>query len=301
MYKHLGRAIRGPRFDKDKKIIAHSIIGDPLIFKSPKKFEKHLTFKHFINKTILNLNSTSKKKESKNPYSYIQEEKINELYNKIDHDIKNKKKEKVKLNDFLNNVPINIKKELNKQEICLKSQEKFFDYNKNISKYLAKKSNKKEDELLINLQGQHRIKKEYEDLIYNKTITSFENKIPETNWMMNLRQYKNNNLPSTSYIFYGDIYNPLWIPVREKTNKSVEIIRNPKMKTFRNFKNLIKSNADFDSNFYNTTHISYNLNSFETLNNFTFFNSNNESKNINTNDNMNEFNNNFMAKENTVF
>ena len=111
-------------------------------------------------------------------------------------------------------------KTLNQQEI----KEKKF---KKLYAYLADKSNKKEDDLLIKKIDQIRMKNELDEITINKT--DYYGNMPfGGNWIMNLRSEKNNIFPATSYLNFGEASNPYYIPMRERKNKSVDILRDPK-------------------------------------------------------------------------
>lgn len=216
-----------------------------------------------------------------------------EIYKNISKDLETNNNNQ-KFNEFLNEVPMSIKKLLNIQESTLHTKSKSFDLKKNISMYLSKKSKKDEDDLLLNKQDQYRVKKEFEELVLNQGINSFENKVPLQNWMMTLRQRKENNIPSTSYIYYGDKYNPLWIPVREKKNKAVDIIRDPLSKTKTEFPSLIKNINSFENN-HNEN--SYNTTMFNSFNNFSFMHSIGSSKTFSPCNSITNFSNNLSSKD----
>ena len=243
----------------------------------------------------MNTSGISHKKDSISHYDYIDEDKLNDIYININKDVQKNREQKT-FNEFMNDVPINIKKELIVQEASLNSQNKSFIYNKNISKYLAKKSKKSEEDLLMNKTDQYRIKKEFEELILNKSPTSFENNIPISDWMMNLRRTKdnNNNIPGTSYIYYGDVTNPFWVPVREKKNKSIDFIRNPFSKTKTDFKSYMKNKSVIDSQIFEGSN-----NMINSFNSFSFMNNNNnqDNKNVSCASSMNTNSNNFVPQD----
>lgn len=257
-----------------------------------KRINKSVGLKNFLNKTLSNLNPTlnSIKKEKKKPYEFIDDEKLEELYKNIEKESLKKNAEK-ESNDDLNDIPFNVKKNLNFQEACLHSRTKSLDFNKSISRYLARKTKKNEEELLLNKIDHHRAKKEFEELILNKSLTSFENNIPVSDWMMNLRHSKNNNIPSTSYVYFGDIYNPYWVPVREKKKKTVDILRNPLLKTKTDFRGFQKNKIMIENQFNETS------NNLNNLNPFSFLNTNGETKNFSCTKSMSNFSNNLLKKD----
>lgn len=250
--------------------------------------------KTILSKALHSISSSSSanKKETKRPYDYIENNKLDEIYKNIGREIEKNKTEKV-ANDFLNDVPINVKKELKIQEATLHSKAKSLDITRNISKYLAKKTKQNEEDLLINKQDQHRIRKELGELILNKSINSFENKVPVENWMMTLRYTKENSIPSTSYIYYGNKHNPLWVPVREKKNKAIDIIRDPLSKTQTEFASIIKNKSFIESKIHNNS----NSNFFNSFNTFSFMHSNGDSKSFSPTNSIINFNNHLSARD----
>jgi len=297
----IGKNIRGPRIDVNKNLIPYSVIGNvDHLFHNKKRLTKSIgDFKSFLSKGMLSLNTSSSspnKKEMENTFNYVENEKLNEIYNGIKREIEKNKIDRV-AKDFLKNVPINVKNELNIQEATLNSKDKSLDFTKNISKYLAKKCKKKEEDLLIHNQDQYRIKKEFDEIVLNKNINSFENRVPKENWMMTLRNTKENNIPGTSYIYYGDVHNPFWLPVREKKNKVIDIIRDPLSKSKTEFPSIIKNKILLESHINDESTNNIFKSSFNT---FSLMNSNGDSKSFSPSNSVMSFTNYSSAKDFTV-
>lgn len=139
-----------------------------------------------------------------------------------------KEKNKDKINDFMEKLPIPLKKELKKQEINLTMKKDKDIYSKNLSEFLAQRLNKSEDKLLINRLDEQRFKYEFGELMENES--NKEAKAPHFHWIHSLRKTKNNKFHDSSYVNVGGIYNPNWVTIRDKINQSVDFIRKPNSK-----------------------------------------------------------------------
>jgi hypothetical protein len=185
------------------------------------------------------------------------------MYDNISSEIQ--KNEKTS-NDFMKEVPLNIKKELQMQELRLYSKNKSMDITNEISKKLARKTQKSLENLLINKIDEHRIKKEFVENVLNKSTNSYERRIPITNWNKNLRQFQ----------------------IDYPSSKNIDIIRNPLSKTKLDFNKYFKNRKLIDSN--ETTNFTNKINS-------SFFKSNSNSKNSSCTDSFNTFNSNLVRNE----
>lgn len=240
--------------------------------------------------STMNSTSTSHKKDSKRIYDYIEEEKINQIYENISSDIlKNKKY----LNDFMKEVPKNVKNQLNFQELRLHSKNKSIEITNDILKNLASKIQKSPESLLINKIEEHRMKKEFVENVLNKSTNAYENRVPITNWMANLRQTQIIDPTKTSYIYYGDVYNPYWVPLKEKKIKEDEVVRNPLSQAKLDIYKYIKNKKLVDSRLNETS----NSTNKHSLNSSSFFNHNGNSKNFNCADSFYSINSNLVHNE----
>jgi hypothetical protein len=187
--------------------------------------------------------------------------------NKNDNDINdndkndNDKNDNVKNNNYKdkdkdidnhndNQIPLHVKKYLDIQENILTKKILKENYTDNLINRLAKRSNKKVEDLLIKKIDYIKIKNELNDL---KKITSPPTgEIPPYgNWIRNLRSSGNKVFPATTYLNYGESSFPYYVPVREKKEKSIEILRDPCSSSRINSK-LLKGNINkeiFDPNF----------------------------------------------------
>ncbi len=137
---------------------------------------------------------------------------------------------------------MNIKESLNKQENFLKFNSKISKNRENLSKFICKKSKKKEDELLINSSPLHRIKSEFKKIIDIKKPA--ENSLKAYDWILGLRSKPEEPFKGTYYVNGGSESNPIWSrrKIGLKVN-SVDFIRpynieniNPKLESFKNSK-----------------------------------------------------------------
>ena len=164
----------------------------------------------------------AKKSKELNPFNPIENEEIESMFLNLKKDVKKTTKDE-------NNeeyIPFNVQKVLQMQENTLNQigiREENFE---KMYKHLAKKSNKKEEDLLIKKIDHLRIKKELDDIIINKNNSSGNYPI-SGQWIMNLRAEKNNLFPASSYLNYGEKLNPYFIPIRERRYKSTDIFRDP--------------------------------------------------------------------------
>jgi len=249
-----------------------------VFFENYKRKNRNSSIRGLLSKAITSMNSTNSllnKKETKKIYEYIEEEKIHNIYESINSDIQKNQRFS---NDFMKVVPTNLKKQLNLQENKLHLRNKSVDFNNHISKILVQKVQKSPENLLINKIDEHRMKREFIENVLDKSPDAYENRIPITNWMGNLRKSQIEDERETSFIYYGNRYNPIWVPFTEKKIKSIEVIRNPLSYAKLNNNNYLKHKKLFDSRLNETSYSNKNNQ------NSGDFNSNNESlKSLNSN------------------
>jgi hypothetical protein len=220
----LGKLIRGPRTTEDMKIIPHSIVG------SVSEFEEGLALKNNQGSTLKYSAKMScyfppiKKddKVKKANYEPVDEIKLNAVFRKYQN-LKMINEEKV--NEFLKEVPENVTHNLKLQEkklIKFKTDEIKFN---NLVKTIAKKTKKSEDQVLMTIPDNKRLKTEYNELMDTKK--KFEDKYAKYNWNFSLRRPENFTGTRHSMVNFGNQNNPLWIDIKETVPKSVEIIRKP--------------------------------------------------------------------------
>ena len=197
---------------------------------------------------------------------------------------------KINLNEFMKDLPEELKNQLNMQENTLIAKNNIDSLEKNLSKYLANRTKRAEDDLLLNKTNQHRLKKEFTELILSKNINSSENSAPFGNFEGSLRNHGNTN-HDISYAYYGDIYNPVWMPVKGRNHLSIDIVRNPYNKSSYDFKSFGKKTNLIDS--INDNASSYNKSTFN-QSVFNFNSTVNQEKFFITN------NSNFTSKNNSL-
>jgi len=157
------------------------------------------------------------------------------MYQNIKKEIKKPQNEE---NIEDSSIPFNVQKVLQMQENTLNQNEIKEKKFQSMYKHLANKSKKKEEELLIKKIDHLRIKKELDEITINKSLSPGNYPHGGT-WIMNLRSEKNNLFPATSYLNYGEQLNPYYVPIRERRNKSIDILRDPKSTSKINSKLLI--------------------------------------------------------------
>jgi hypothetical protein len=299
------------------RLIPHSVIGNVALFEEAQNLRKNINRRNsensnqkaqvaassFINP--MNTTNTSKKETiKKNYFDYIDDAKAKLIFDEF-KEIKEENKEK--LNDFMKKLNPELKYELKQQEMNLKlknyEENQFFRLND----FLSKRISKNPDDLLINRIDEHRLKKEFGDLMEHK-ITGRE-KYVKNLWMISLRNSKNSKFVKNSFVNMGSNYNPLWVNIRDNGSKSVDIIRSPQSKNFLDIKGLMTDKSIIDrlasensfhmiTNTYNNntnnsslnyTNV-YNTESFDDTNN-NIINSSNQISNPGSNRNANNQNN----------
>jgi hypothetical protein len=189
------------------------------------------------------------------------------MFDKIKKDIKNTEKNN---NNNEEDLPINVIKALKAQENTLSKLEIKEKNFKKMYKYLADKSNKKEDDLLIKKIDQLRIKRELDEITINKT-NYYGNYPFGGNWIKNLRSEKNSLFPETTYFNYGEPSNPYYVPIRKSRNKSIDILRDPKSTSKLDYKIIYGSKdllTDNKTNINDKSTINYSImNYIQSLNN----------------------------------
>jgi len=231
------------------RLIPHSVVGNTALFEEAQNLRKNINNKYsnqkaaassFINP--MNTTNTSRKETiKKNYFDYIDDNKVKSIFAEYE-EIKHENKEK--LNDFMKRLNPELKYELKQQELNLKL--KSFEENQfiKLNDFLSKRINKKPDNLLINRIDEHRLKKEFGDLMEHK-ITGRE-KYVKNHWMISLRNAKNSKFVKNSFVNMGSKYNPLWVNIRDLGPKSVDIIRSPQSKNYLDVKGFMSDKSIID-------------------------------------------------------
>lgn len=216
-------------------------------------------------KKTLSLKSRSTNRQNNNlkeNQKYINDDELNNIYNKfklIQAEHKIKKDTNIDPDLYKS---IRSKSVKNKIKEIFKQQEDFFSNSKkNIQEYnnlkenISKKINRPIDKLLITKSESFRINNELKSKISNEII----NKKPKPlyKWVTELRD---NDI---HYINVGNVRKPIWQIVREKKNKTSEIIRNPEKINNNSINLFYKTNPYLKSQLSNKT--------FKEINNSEYF------------------------------
>ena len=190
----------------------------------------------------MNTTSTSKKELKKNYIDFVDDKEIKTIFNDF-NEIKHTNKNKI--NDFMNELPADIKIKLSKQELNLNvknNEEKKFI---KLSEFLSHKLNKKQEDLLVNKIDEHRLKREFNEFMDKEVFA--EDIGNKDNWVLNLRKARNNHLVRNAYVNLGTVINPIWVSKRDTSSKSMDIIRMPNSKSKFDIKSIAKNKYGIDS------------------------------------------------------
>lgn len=195
----------------------------------------------------------------------------NQLYAEINIDKKdNKGKNSVDANsdiqsniDNSSEIPLHVKKCLDRQENILSNKLNKENYYENLTNRLMKMSKKKSEDLLIKKMDYSKIRKELDEL-KSPNSPSVGDIPPYGNWIKNLRSSKDKVFPATTYLNFGEGSNSYYVPVREKKEKCIEILRDPNSSSKIDSK-LLMGNINkkiFDPNFsdnksYNSSAVNF--------------------------------------------
>ena len=135
--------IKGPRFDKDKKLIPYSFVGDKYFVTQRREAIKSIThiFKPSSMQDKINKEFNKIKSESDMHSRYIK------TFSKLTTNNNNINNEK----GIITPIPKYLKKNLLKQERILKRQENYENFEENIINKLLKKTNKNKKDLLLKM------------------------------------------------------------------------------------------------------------------------------------------------------
>ncbi len=180
-----------------------------------------------IRKTITSVNTSMRSEINKNSHhnNNLSNKELLELkFEKIDNQrLKNIfnsfRDDSIKQSFTINNskeeyIPLNISQSLNEQTRNLNIKNNSEKKNSKLGKYLSKKLNKKEKDLLMNRIDVFKLKKEiYNDIENSKPI---EQKYGKHRWLISLRRPDNFIGTRDSYINIRNESNPFWALIKEK-------------------------------------------------------------------------------------
>lgn len=246
----VNKLVKFPRLDKNNNIKPYTIIGSTELF--AKKISQLPTFtRKSILHTFVNISDNNKNismntvfdkkkdKDNKEPVNYISDVKLEKIYDKY-KDLKNKNASHY--NEFMNEIDPKakprVKQVLNLQEKILKKQEERQRDFENMSKIIALKTNKREDEILMNRTDGFRIKKEISSTI-DQQKNKFDDGLGSNKWIVSLRRPDNFKGIREAYFNSGTKENPSWVMVKEKSPDYcfTETVRLPNSKSWKEIQN----------------------------------------------------------------
>lgn len=169
---------------------------------------------------------------SPNPVKKFEDKKVNQidfvddqaLMDYMNNFRKIENLEKKHLNDFLNEMPSEVKHKLFQQEHCLDKKSKNDEEFKKILKKISEKTKKPENFLLANNSSNFRLKNELLNLMENK-IQSSEIFANDNCWTISLRKPKDFKGSRHALVNIGSPSHPIWYNMKETNPKFIEIIR----------------------------------------------------------------------------
>ena len=241
----VGKQIKGPRYDKNNKLISYSIVGKL----NPKKTKKFISqssshernSNHSFSKRYSSLHF-KKNDSSKSNYLQNNNEKI--IGDRELNLIFSNYKESIKINktiednnSFINEIPNNlndtVKKRLFLQEKNFLNKYKTDSFRKNLKKKIHKKIKDKDKVLLLSTSDKYREKKELSEFLSNEN--NYGNSVQ--NWAISLRKPMNFKGIRKGYYNCGNDFHPIWAQYKENVPKLFERIRNPKSFNNESFNN----------------------------------------------------------------
>jgi hypothetical protein len=253
----IGRVTQYPRisrYNTSKKI---STLGSAFLRISRTQSFMDRTLK-LIKTSNLNTTKTETKRKPEKKNSFIIAEKgIQEIYNKFRHIKENTVDKAIDICDDDLKIKREMKKILETQEKILKAQENKKLKSEKLGNYIATKSKKKGEDVLMNKTDGFRIKQEIKNIM--EVQKPLGERYGEHNWMISLR--RPDNFEGTRYAFvnYGNSDKVNWVRVKEKLPEKefLETVRFPdsiginEVSSLKNFKYFNKTlyekyNIDLD-------------------------------------------------------
>lgn len=205
----VGRKIVGPRLDRNKQTIPHSIVGPVELFEDLKGKNELRGGTRRISKSVAF--SLKKTENDKKTYDIIDDERISKVFNEL----KNlKRRSESKLNEFLKEFPEDLQHSLKAQESKLVQQSFFEESVNKLQQDLISKTKKNEMDLLINQAESFNTKKVLYQLNENKKNTE-ELRNGKDSWIISLRRPDGFVGTRKSYVNLGSSFNQFWKIVKE--------------------------------------------------------------------------------------
>jgi len=251
----IGRVTQYPRitrFNPSKKI---STFGSAFFRMSRSQSFLDRTIK-LIKTSNLNTTKTDIKRKPEKKNSYVIAEKgIQEIYNKFRHIKESTVDEAIDICDDDIKIKREMKKILETQEKILKAQENNKLKSERLGNFIASKSKKKGEDVLMNKTDGFRVKQEIKNMM--EVQKPLGERYGKHNWMISLR--RPDNFEGTRYAFvnYGSSDKVNWVRVKEKLpeNEFLETVRFPdsiginevsSLKNFKYFNKTLYDNYNID-------------------------------------------------------
>lgn len=253
----INKRLKGPRYKDDKTIIPHSVVCDYRVIESNEKRNKvnpklsrqlsSSSFKSYNkNNSMLSttkLKYTSNKKDElqnqieKSSKSFISDSQIDYIYSKYSN---YKKINLSNINNFLNEIPYDIRKKIMDQEKLLKAHEDYNNDIETISKRIQRKLKTSNSDLLLKNTDKSLLKKQAISLLKNNNTFQNSNVDLSNDWILNLRNHSSKRFNEVRFYPYGK---DKWHMIREKPCKENEYTIHPG--SYEKIPNKFYSNLNF--------------------------------------------------------
>jgi len=202
----VGKLVRGPKFDENKKPIPYTYVGNHSMFTEPNKgfFFRRSTL-GASSKIISQQVTTSHKKKSSveekpSKYEILQQKEVEKIFENAKNRIEFNKHRHQSIEKFSNN-----KDKFSMTGEKFKKQEKILEHlddekmrTISVSKFLSSKSNKTEDNLLMNKTDTFRKKRHVLEILESEK--NLLEKYGNNNWLIDLRRPEKLERIRTAYV-----------------------------------------------------------------------------------------------------
>jgi hypothetical protein len=255
----IGRMFKFPRLDKYSNLKTYSVVGTPEMFTR----RSTITGLHGINKKKMSWKDSGKniiaatlplfrEKKTDKTTEIVSDKRLGEIYNKFKI-IKKMNSEKV--NEFIDEVGGeavargDLKNRLLQQEKCLIKNQQNQKINEDMIKMISSRTNKRNEDILMNQTDSFRIRKEVKNIIESKKPV--EQRYGQNHWVISLRKPENFKGTRDAWINLGSKNVPHWSLIKDKTPVELsEKIRKPdsRSQTFKDVFSLSKSSSAYFNN-----------------------------------------------------
>ena len=198
----VGKLIKGPKFDENHKPLPYTFVGNQNIFTEPRGFFRKSTM---TSKMVSQLVSISNKKktsieEKPSKYEIIQPKEVEKIFENAKNRVEFNK-HKLETNEKIQTTG----DKLNMTGQKFKKQEKILEHiedekmrTSSISKFLSSRTNKTEENLLMNKTDTFRKKRHVLEILENEK--NLLEKFGNNNWLINLRRPEKLERIRTAYV-----------------------------------------------------------------------------------------------------